>query len=58
MKIPMVQIHVSKLNVLMAIIATAVTLIISAAQARVEIDVTKGNVDPLPIAIPLFSTSI
>ena len=38
----------------LAAFLTALMMVISTAQARVEIDVTKGNVDPLPIAIPLF----
>ena len=39
--------------VFMAVLA-ATALIISTAHARIVIDVTKGNVEPLPIAIPQF----
>jgi TolB protein len=43
-------------------LATVLTILLialsyGAAQARLEIDITKGNFDPLPIAIPNFAAS-
>ena len=38
----------------LALLAVSSSLFMQSAFARVEIDITKGNVEPLPIAIPTF----
>ncbi len=43
-----------RLASLLSAFLAIVLLVALPAQARVEIDVTRGNVEPLPIAIPLF----
>ena len=48
------QNYIHRFSAVLALFAAILLLFASAAQARVEIDVTKGNVEPLPIAIPLF----
>ena len=38
----------------LALVCSVATVVPTLAQAKVEIDITKGNVEPLPIAIPNF----
>ena len=43
-----------KAPLFLIVLITVLMMAVVQAFARVEIDVTKGNVDPLPIAIPVF----
>ena len=51
---PAFRLSSSRLVGAVALVLLALVSTVPLAQARVEIDITKGNVEPLPIAIPEF----
>ncbi len=44
-------------SLLLTALAAALVLVINGAEARVRIDITQGNVDPMPTAVPDFMTT-
>jgi len=45
---------IKSLFAMVVLSASLLFTVVDTAQARIELDLTKGNVEPLPIAIPLF----
>ena len=54
MKNVMIHKRTGQIAAIATIVLALMAVVVSTAQARVEINVSKGNVEPLPIAIPLF----